>query len=76
MRRRNLFYRVLFEYPDGNTMQIIIPTAAEIMVLQFLSFERFTKDGDDWYVRADGTRATYSLDVDGLAYIPEEENLE
>ena len=68
-----MFYRVLFEYPDGTTMRIIIPIVNEIVVQMFLSMERFKYIGQDLYEREDGTRATYALDVDGLVYPPEEE---
>lgn len=68
-----MFYRVLFEYPDGTMMRIIIPTVHEIAVQQFLSMERFKSIGSDLYERDDGTRAAYTLDVDGLVYPPENE---
>lgn len=68
-----MFYRILFKYPDGTTMRIIIPTIHEIAVQQFLSMERFKYVGPDLYEREDGTRAAYALDVDGLVYPPEDE---
>ena len=68
-----MFYRVLYEYPSKYAIWLIIPTFDEVIVQSFLLMEDFKRVDDHWYKREDGTRATYTLDINGWVYPPAED---
>ena len=69
-----MFYRILYQYPDFATVEFILPTINKVLVESFLSLENFEKVDEHWWIREDGTKATYSFDANGTIYPPIVEN--